>query len=70
MQEDPIQVPYKPIDMNYNFIRSLFLDRVLENPIIYSAFLENKIANMSQLEAFNKVTYTDRFSTLLDNLQT
>ena len=44
------QVPYKTIDMNYNFIRSLFLDRVLENPILYSAFLENRITSMSQLE--------------------
>lgn len=25
------QVFYKPIDVNYNFVRSLFLDGVLEN---------------------------------------
>ena len=45
-------VTYKPIDVNYNFIRSLFLDRVIENPILYHAFLENKITNMGQLEQF------------------
>ena len=54
-------IQYKPIDVNYNFIRSLILDRVLENPILYNAFLENKITSMAQLEAFNKVAYTDRF---------
>ena len=62
-------VLYKPIDVNYNFIRSLFLDKVLENPILYSAFLENKITNMSQLEAFNRVGYTERFQNLLEKLQ-
>ena len=62
-------VEYKPIDVNFNFIRSLFLDRVLYNPILYSAFLENKIENMAQLESFNKVSYTDRFKQLLDKLQ-
>ena len=62
-------VPYKPIDVNYNFIRSLFLDKVLENPILYDAFLENKITNLAQLESFNKVGYTQRFSNLLEKMQ-
>ena len=34
-------VLYKPIDLNYNFIRCLILDNVLEHPILYQAFLEN-----------------------------
>ena len=60
---------YKPIDVNYNFIRSLFLDRVLENPILYNAFLENKISNMAQLEQFNRVGYSAKFEDLLSKLQ-
>ena len=60
---------YKPIDVNYNFIRSLFLDRVLENPILYSAFLQNKITNMTQLEQFNRVGYSAKFEELLEKLQ-
>ena len=60
---------YKPIDVNYNFIRSLFLDRVLENPILYNAFLENKISNMAQLEQFNRVGYSAKFEDLLTKLQ-
>ena len=61
---------YKPIDVNYNFVRSLFLDRVLENPILYNAFLENKISNMAQLEQFNRVGYSAKFEDLLTKLQT
>ena len=60
---------YKPVDVNYNFIRSLFLDRVLENPILYNAFLENKISNMAQLEQFNRVGYSAKFEDLLSKLQ-
>lgn len=41
---------YKPVDLNYNFIRSLILDNVLEHPTLLQAFLENKITNMAQLE--------------------
>ena len=50
MTDESTGVLYKPIDVNYNLIRSLFLDQVLENPILHSAFLENKITNMAQLE--------------------
>ena len=46
-QDEAAGGAYKPIDVNYNFIRSLFLDKVLENPILYEAFLENKINNMA-----------------------
>ena len=38
---------YKAIDLNFNFIRSLILDNVLEHPILLKAFLENKITNMT-----------------------
>ena len=34
-QDEAAGVAYKPIDVNYNFIRSLFLDKVLENPNLY-----------------------------------
>ena len=61
---------YKPIDLNYNFIRCLILDNVLEHPILYQAFLGNQITNMAQLESFSKVSYTQRFQTLLEKLQT
>lgn len=60
---------YKPVDLNYNFIRSLILDNVLEHPILLQAFLENKITNMAQLEQFSRVTYTQRFQALLEKLQ-
>ena len=64
-----VGLAYKPVDLNYNFIRSLILDNVLEHPILLQAFLENKITNMTQLEQFSRVTYTKRFQTLLEKLQ-
>ena len=58
-------IQYKPVDINFNFIRSLILDRVLENPVLHAAFLENKITNMGELEAFNKLSYSARFHEML-----
>ena len=31
----------KPTDLTYNFIRSLILDNIVENPILMNAFLTN-----------------------------
>jgi hypothetical protein len=52
---------YKPTELTYNFIRSLVLDNIVENPILLSAFLTNQINNLSQLEAFAKISYTNKF---------
>lgn len=51
----------KPAELTFNFVRSLLLDNIIENPVLKNAILTNQIANLSQLEAFTKVTYTSKF---------
>jgi hypothetical protein len=48
-------------DLTFNFIRSLFLDNVLENSIITSAILTNEIKCLQDFENFTKINYTPRF---------
>jgi len=59
---------YKPSELTFNFIRSLILDNIVENPLLLSAFLTNKVNNLSQLEAFAKISYTNKFQQILERL--
>jgi hypothetical protein len=59
---------YKPVDLTFNFIRSLFLDKIVENPVLLDAFLTNQVTDIAELEAFSKITYTHRFQSILERL--
>lgn len=51
----------KPAELTFNFVRSLILDNIVENPILMNAILTNQVTNLTQLEAFTKITYTNKF---------
>ena len=56
-------------DLSFHFIRSLFLDNVLENPIITQAILSNQIVTLADFENFTRITYTARFEQVIDHLK-
>jgi hypothetical protein len=43
------------IDLNYNFIRSLLLDNVVENTHLTGAILRNEITCLKDLENFSRI---------------
>ena len=60
---------FKHTELTFNFVRSLVLDNIVENPLLLHAFLTNQIQNLSQLEAFTKISYTNKFQQILERLQ-
>jgi hypothetical protein len=56
-------------DLTFNFVRSLLLDKVVENPILLDAILSNRVCNLAQLESFSKISYTNKFQSIIERLQ-
>lgn len=56
-------------DLAFHFVRSLFLDGVLENAVITNAILCNQIQSMQDLDSFTKINYTERFQLLIERLK-
>jgi hypothetical protein len=56
-------------DLAFHFVRSLFLDNVLENKIITQAILTNEIQTISDFENFTMINYTSRFQVFIDKLK-
>ena len=56
------------IDLNFFFIRSLLLEGIVKNPILFEAILQNKVSNMSELENFARLQFSGHFVELLENL--
>ena len=48
-------------DLAFHFVRSLFLDNVLENSVITDAILSNQVHLMADFENFTKVQYSPKF---------
>jgi len=42
-------------DLAFHFVRSLFLDNVLENQIITDSILMNRVQAMTDFESFTKI---------------
>ena len=60
---------FKTSELTFNFVRSLVLDNIVENPLLLNAFLTNQVQNLNQLEAFSKISYTNKFQQILERLQ-
>ncbi|TNV80331.1 hypothetical protein FGO68_gene8583 [Halteria grandinella] len=56
-------------DLAFHFVRSLFLDNVLENKTITLAILSNDVQCMADFENFTKINYTSRFQSIIDKLK-
>eukprot|EP00347_Sterkiella_histriomuscorum_P024182 403332023 len=56
-------------DLTFHFVRSLFLDNVLENEIITSAILTNQIRDLTDFENFTKISYTQKFQQIIEQIQ-
>ncbi|CDW82516.1 UNKNOWN [Stylonychia lemnae] len=56
-------------DLSYHFIRSLFLDNVLDNQVITSAILTNQIQTITDFENFTQINYTPKFQQIIDQIQ-
>ena len=56
-------------DLAFHFVRSLFLDNVLENSVITSAILANEVQCMADFENFTRVQYSPKFQALIDKLK-
>ena len=54
-KEERIQIT---VDMEFTFIRRLFIDGIVFNENLKELFIENKISNMQQLKDFSKVKYS------------
>jgi hypothetical protein len=48
-------------DLAFHFVRSLFLDGVLENQAITNAILTNEVQSMHDFETFTKIHYSPKF---------
>lgn len=69
LSDEPQSNLNQSIDLNFFFIRSLLLDGIVTNPILFEAILQNKVSNMSELENFTRLQFSDHFVELLENLQ-
>jgi hypothetical protein len=56
-------------DLAFHFVRSLFLDNVLENSVITNAILSNEVQCMADFENFTRVQYSPKFQALIDKLK-
>jgi hypothetical protein len=56
-------------DLAFHFVRSLFLDNVLENAVITDAILSNEVQCMADFENFTRVQYSPKFQALIDKLK-
>lgn len=57
------------IDLTYQLVKHLFLENVLKNTFIRSAFLNNQINNLADLEDLAKLEFTDKFMVLIEKYQ-
>ena len=48
-------------DLAFHFVRSLFLDSVLDNKIITNAILTNEILTIADFDNFTRINYTPKF---------
>jgi len=53
----------------FHFVRSLFLDGVLDNHVILSSIFNNKIQNAQDFENFTKINATPKFEEILDKIK-
>ena len=56
------------VDMEFTFIRRLFIDGIVSNDYLKELFMQNRISNMKELLDFSKVKYSKLAKLIMDKV--
>ena len=57
------------MDLSFHFIKHLFLENIIDNPMIYQAILNNQINSINDFEHMAKLSFTPKFNKVVEKLQ-
>lgn len=57
------------VDLAFHFIKHLFLENIIDNPVILGAILNNEVESISDFERLATLNYTKRFQQVTEKLK-